>query len=171
MRLLGLDPGLRITGWGIVDVSGSNLRHVAHGIIKSTSTLSLAKRLVELHKGIADVVEDFAPLEAAVEETFVNDNPASALKLGIARGIVLSVPALLGLEVFEYSANKVKKAVVGAGHADKNQVALMVQRLLPTAGDVKLDSADALAVAICHASHRQTRHYVDVNQVSFGKAR
>lgn len=154
VRILGLDPGLRNTGWGIIDVQGNRLCYVAHGVVRSDSKDDLAPRLSQLYQGLLKIIETYSPHEAAVEETFVNKNPASTLKLGMARGIVLLAPAQAGLVVGEYAANRVKKSVVGVGHADKNQVALMVQRLLPTSGVVSADAADALAVAICHAHYR-----------------
>lgn len=154
VRILGLDPGLRTTGWGIIEICGNQLTHVAHGIVQSKAEEDLAPRLSQLYQGLWDVVQTHKPAEAAVEETFVNMNPASTLKLGMARGVVLLVPARAGLTVGEYAANRVKKSIVGVGHADKTQVALMVQRLLPAAGTVKADAADALAVAICHAHYR-----------------
>ena len=160
MRLIGLDPGLRLTGWGVIDVEGNRLRHVAHGVIKVTTTGSLAERLNELFDGVAAVVEAQRPGEAAVEETFVNVNPGSTLKLGQARGVVLLAPARAGLPVYEYAANLVKKSVVGAGHADKRQVAMMVGRLLPGV-EASADAADALAVAICHAHHRAHRQLAE----------
>lgn len=150
--ILGLDPGLRHTGWGIIQIKGTQLIHVAHGVI-STNTEALSSRLVELFKGLEKVIQQYQPKEAAVEETFVNNNPVSTLKLGMARGVVLMAPALFGLSVSEYPANKVKKAVVGTGHATKEQVSHMVQILLPKAAPVKLDAADALAIAICHGHH------------------
>ncbi|HEY2876811.1 MAG TPA: crossover junction endodeoxyribonuclease RuvC [Reyranella sp.] len=153
MKLIGLDPGLRLTGWGVIDVEGNRLRHVAHGVIKVSVEGSLAARLHELFEGIAAVVAEQKPAEAAVEETFVNVNPGSTLKLGQARGVVMLAPARAGLPVFEYAANLVKKSVVGAGHADKHQIAMMVGRLLPGV-EARADAADALAVAICHAHHR-----------------
>ena len=160
MRLLGLDPGLRLTGWGVIDVDGNRLRHVAHGVVKVAADRSLAERLNELFEGVVAVIAAQQPTEAAVEETFVNVNPASTLKLGQARGVVMLAPAQAGLPVFEYAANLVKKSVVGVGHADKNQVAMMVGRLLP--GIVATaDAADALAVAICHAHHRATAQRVE----------
>ncbi|WP_374449090.1 crossover junction endodeoxyribonuclease RuvC [Stella sp.] len=157
VRLLGLDPGLRHTGWGVVDVSGSRLSHVADGTVSSDERRPLAERLVELYRGLVAVIEEFAPGEAAVEETFVNKNPASTLKLGVARGIALLAPAERGMAVHEYSANLIKKSVVGAGHADKAQVEMMVRRLLPGSLPARSDAADALAVAICHAHHRATQ--------------
>ena len=163
-RILGLDPGLRITGWGIIDTMGSSLSHVDHGIITSKDGEDLSSRLVSLYTQLIDIIQRYAPQEAAVEETFVNKNPASALKLGAARGVVLLAPAYAGLVVGEYSANKVKKSVVGVGHADKTQMAMMVGRLLPKSGGVTKDAADALAVAICHAHHRTFLQHVKAAQ-------
>jgi crossover junction endodeoxyribonuclease RuvC len=154
MRLLGLDPGLQHTGWGVIEAEGSRLSFVAAGTIHSTATRSLAERLVEIHDGLRDVIDQYQPAEAAVEETFVNKNPTSTLKLGLARGVVLLTPALFGLKVAEYPANLIKKSVVGAGHAAKEQVQMMVRVLLPAASTETADAADALAVAICHAHHR-----------------
>ena len=156
IRIIGLDPGLRNTGWGIISFYNGQLSHVAHGVVNSQQKAELPIRLNQLFKGLQEVLQLYAPDEAAVEETFVNTNATSTLKLGMARGVVLLAPATLGLSIGEYAANKVKKTVVGAGHADKHQVGLMVQRLLPKAGVVTLDAADALAVAICHAWHRET---------------
>jgi len=163
-RILGLDPGLRITGWGIIDVEGSSLTHVDHGIVTSKDTEDLSSRLVSLYSQLIDIIQQYAPHEAAIEETFVNKNPASALKLGTARGVVLLAPAYAGLIVGEYSANKVKKSIVGVGHADKTQVAMMVGRLLPKSGGVTQDAADALAVAICHAHHRTFHQKIRMSQ-------
>ena len=160
MRLIGLDPGLRLTGWGVIEVEGNRLRHVAHGVVKVATSGTLAERLRELFEGVAGVVAAQRPVEAAVEETFVNVNPGSTLKLGQARGVVMLAPARAGLPVFEYSTNLVKKSVVGSGHADKNQIAMMVGRLLPGV-DAKQDAADALAVAICHAHHRATARRIE----------
>lgn len=154
VRILGLDPGLRTTGWGVITIEGNRLQALGHGVIKSDATQSLAHRLSQIYTGLEKIIHEFSPEEASVEETFVNKNPGSALKLGMARGVVLLAPAMKNLVVGEYSANQVKKSVVGAGHADKNQVALMVQRLLSGCGPVSNDAADALAVAICHAHHR-----------------
>ncbi|HJT06922.1 MAG TPA: crossover junction endodeoxyribonuclease RuvC [Stellaceae bacterium] len=156
MRLLGLDPGLRHTGWGVVDVAGNRLSHVAAGVVHSRDGETLATRLVDLFRQLNGVLDRYAPDEAAVEETFVNKNPASTLKLGVARGVVLLAPAERGIPVFEYSANLIKKSVVGVGHADKQQIEMMVRRLLPGAAIEASDAADALAVAICHAHHAQT---------------
>ena len=160
MRLIGLDPGLRLTGWGVIEVEGNRLRHVAHGVDKVATTGTLAERLRELFEGVVRVVEAQRPVEAAVEETFVNVNPGSTLKLGQARGVVMLAPARAGLPVYEYATNLVKKSVVGTGHADKNQIAMMVGRLLPGV-DAKQDAADALAVAICHAHHRATARRIE----------
>ncbi|MFP6745659.1 MAG: crossover junction endodeoxyribonuclease RuvC [Alphaproteobacteria bacterium] len=157
MRILGLDPGLRATGWGVIDSDGNRLSHVAHGTVRSTGDASLAERLSQLHHGIAEVVAAYGPDTAAVEETSVNKNPKSTLKLGQARGVALLTPALAGIQVAEYATNLVKKSVVGSGHADKAQVTEMVRRLLPGCVPENSDAADALAVAICHAHHAQTR--------------
>src|SRR6266446_4004687 len=157
MRLIGFDPGLRHTGWGIIEARGSRLSHVADGAIHTDGNLSLAERLVQLHDGLRAVIDQYYPVAAAVEEPFVNKNPTSTLKLGLARGVVLLVPALAGLPVAEYPANLIKKSVVGAGHAAKEQVQMMVRRLLPGCLMATADAADALAVAICHAHHAATR--------------
>ena len=154
MRILGLDPGLRHTGWGVIDVQGNRLRHVANGIISTDPTLPFAERLVGLHAGVVAIVSLHRPDEAALEETFVNKNPLSTLKLGQARGVVLLAPAQAGLMVAAYSPNLVKKSVVGAGHAAKQQMSMMVRTLLPGCDPAGVDAADALAVAICHAHHR-----------------
>jgi crossover junction endodeoxyribonuclease RuvC len=151
LRLIGLDPGLRSTGWGVIETEDNRLRHVASGAVTSDAGLTLAERLLQLHEGLAEVLARYRPDQAAVEETFVNRNPVSTLKLGVARGVVLLAPALAGMPVGEYSANKVKKAVVGAGHATKEQVEMMVRRLLPGSNPANSDATDALAVAICHA--------------------
>lgn len=157
MRILGLDPGLQHTGWGVIDAIGSRLSFVAAGVVNTDPKRDLAERLVEIHDGLRDVIDAHQPDEAAVEETFVNKNPSSTLKLGLARGVSLLVPALYKLRVAEYPTNLVKKSVVGAGHADKKQVQMMVGVLLPAARDQKsADAADALAVAICHAHHMGT---------------
>ena len=154
IKILGLDPGLRITGWGLISIQGNRLAYLAHGAVHSDPAKPLAQRLNQLYAGLISVLQAHTPDEAAVEETFVNKNAASALKLGMARGVVLLAPSSYSLVVGEYSANKVKKSVVGVGHADKTQVALMVQRLLFGCKIVTQDAADALAVAICHAHHR-----------------
>lgn len=157
MRLIGLDPGLRSTGWGVIEVSGSRLSHVANGRVASQPKASTALRLVEIYDGLAAIIAAHAPDAAAVEETFVNANAATTLKLGLARGVALLAPARAGLPVAEYSANAIKKAVVGVGHAEKSQIQMMVRRLLPGVELAGADAADALAVAICHAHHAQTR--------------
>jgi crossover junction endodeoxyribonuclease RuvC len=157
VRILGLDPGLRRTGWGVVEIAGSRLSYVAHGVIAPIETLAFAERLLVLFEAIVRVIDVHAPHEAAVEETFMANNASSALKLGHARAAALIAPAQAGLPVAEYAAKVVKKAVVGVGQADKDQVAFMVRRLLPAAGDVKADAADALAVAITHAHARRAR--------------
>lgn len=154
LRILGLDPGLRITGWGVIELKGTHLSHIAHGIVTSQNQESLPSRLLSLYTQLKEVIQMYSPQEAAVEETFVNKNPLSALKLGAARGIILLAPAEAGLYVGEYSANKVKKTVVGVGHADKDQISMMVGRLLPCSQGATKDAADALAIAICHAHHR-----------------
>jgi len=160
MRLIGLDPGLRLTGWGVIEVEGNRLRHVAHGVVRVAVSGPLAERLRELFEGVAAVVEAQRPIEAAIEETFVNVNPGSTLKLGQARGVVMLAPARAGLPVFEYAANLVKKSVTGVGHADKRQIGMMIGRLLPGV-EAESDAADALAVAICHAHHRATAKKVE----------
>ena len=156
MRLIGLDPGLRSTGWGVIDVSGNHLTHVGDGAVRTDAQTALAERLRDLHDGLMAILEQYAPDAAAVEETFVNKNPTSTLKLGVARGVVLLAPALAGLPVAEYSANRIKKSVVGVGHANKEQVQLMVNRILPGCTISGPDAADALAVAICHAHFAAT---------------
>ena len=154
VRILGIDPGLRTTGWGVIEAQGSRLAFVACGAVRSNAADSLATRLRSLHDGLAAVIAAHVPHEAAVEETFVNRDPQSALKLGQARGVALLVPALAGLPVAEYAANLVKKTVTGAGHAEKVQVQMMVKMLLPRCELAGADAADALAVAITHAQHR-----------------
>ena len=157
VRILGLDPGLRRTGWGVVAAEGSRLSWVAHGVIAPPEGDAFADRLLALFRGIEAVIEEHRPDEAAVEETFVNSNPTSALRLGHARAMALVAPARAGLSVAEYQPSVVKKAVVGTGAADKAQVAFMIRRLLPACGELKADSADALAVAITHAGSRRAR--------------
>lgn len=156
MRIIGLDPGLRATGWGIIHAEGNRLSHVAHGTIRSNPDDELAYRLRSLHDALVDLLQEWQPQSAAVEETFVNKNPASTLKLGQARGVVLLAPALAGLPVAEYAPTMIKKAVVGTGAADKDQVHAMVKRLLPGCSVTGADAADALAVAICHAHNAAT---------------
>ena len=157
IRILGLDPGLRRTGWGVISIEGSRLTHIAHGVIAPKETLAFAERLLVLFEAITEVVALHAPHEAAVEETFMNNNAASALKLGHARAMAMIVPARAGISVAEYAATVVKKSVVGTGGADKAQVGFMIARLLPTAGKTTADAADALAVAIAHAHARKAR--------------
>lgn len=152
--ILGVDPGLQKTGWGVIKSEGSSLRFIASGLIKTKTSESLSLRLAQLHHGLSGVIDDYKPDESAIEETFVNQNPASALKLGQARGVLLAVPALKGISVDEYGANKIKKSVVGSGHATKDQMGMMVKTLLPACGTISEDEADALAVAITHAHYR-----------------
>ena len=156
-RLLGIDPGLRFTGWGVIDVDGNRLTHVADGVIATDNEHSVPIRLKALHDALVMVFEQYRPDEAAVEETYVNRNGTATLKLGYARGVALLAPALAGIAVHEYGAMVVKKAVVGTGAAQKDQVGMMVRRLLPGATLRRADAADALAVAICHAHHRASR--------------
>src|SRR5216684_1088623 len=156
MRVLGLDPGLRHTGWGVIDVAGNRLSHVADGVVHAPIDLPLSERLVALFRQLTQVLDRFHPDEAAVEESFVNKNAASTLKLGVARGVVLLVPAERGVPVAEYSANLIKKAVVGAGHAEKAQVQMMVRRLLPGCAIDETAAAEALAVGSCEAHHADT---------------
>lgn len=154
MLILGIDPGLQKTGWGVISAEGHKLGYVASGLIKTNTQDSMADRLACLHRALLAVIELYKPQSAAIEETFVNNNPASALKLGQARGALMAVPALCGIELSEYGANKVKKSIVSSGHADKGQIGVMVRMLLPACGRIGEDEADALAVAITHA------HYV-----------
>jgi crossover junction endodeoxyribonuclease RuvC len=158
MRILGIDPGLRNTGWGIIEAKANRLSHLANGVLNPDVNASIALRLLQLNEGIADIIGRFAPDEVAVEETFVNKNPDSTLKLGLARGAVLIAPAKANVTVTEYAPNRVKKSVVGAGHADKAQIQIMVARLLPGCQFENADAADALAVAICHAHFAGNRH-------------
>lgn len=157
VRIIGIDPGLRRCGWGIIESVGNRLSFVASGTITPPTDGLLADRLVELHRGVSAVLDEFAPDEAAVEETFVSAGARSALQLGQARGVVLMTPALRGLPVGEYAANLIKKSVVGTGHAEKGQIQMMIKILLPTATFKGADAADALAIAICHAHHRTIR--------------
>ncbi|MEM6811853.1 MAG: crossover junction endodeoxyribonuclease RuvC [Pseudomonadota bacterium] len=157
MRILGIDPGLQKTGWGVIDSQGSALKFVACGLIKTTKSKTLPERLSEIDHQMTDILLRFKPEQAAIEETFVNKNPASALKLGVARGVAMVVPARAGLIVGEYPANLVKKSVVGAGKAAKDQIGMMIRTLLPACGEIGEDEADALAVAICHAHHAASK--------------
>src|ERR1700684_3797373 len=157
IRLLGIDPGLRFTGWGLIDVEGNRLKHVADGVIATDSEQSVPARLKVLHDALMALFALHGPAEAAVEETYVNRNGAATLKLGYARGVALLTPALAGIPVTEYAAKTVKLSVVGTGGAEKEQVVMMVRRLLPGAALRRSDAADALAVAVCHAHHRSSR--------------
>ncbi|MEP0322761.1 crossover junction endodeoxyribonuclease RuvC [Bauldia litoralis] len=157
IRILGVDPGLRRTGWGLVVMRGNSLSFVASGTIKAPLDDELAQRLLAIHVGLAEIVRVHQPDEAAVEQTFVNRDGAATLKLGQARGVAMLVPAQAGLEVAEYAPNAVKKTIVGAGHAEKAQIRAMVKVLLPRATFDTDDAADALAIAICHAHHRTAR--------------
>ena len=154
IRILGIDPGLRRTGWGIIESDGVRLGYVASGHVTSDAEDALAHRLRALYQGLVAVIGTWQPAEAAVEETFVNENARATLKLGQARGMALLAPAMKGLAVAEYQPNLVKKTVVGAGHAEKRQIQVMVGFLLPKARFESADEADALAIAICHANHR-----------------
>jgi crossover junction endodeoxyribonuclease RuvC len=155
IRIIGIDPGLRRTGWGVIETDGVRLTWVASGLITSEAEDDLAFRLRQLFEGISSVLTSFKPSEAAVEETFVNENARATLKLGQARGMALLAPALKGIRVAEYAPNLIKKTVVGAGHAEKRQIQAMIGFLLPKAKFDSADEADALAIAICHASHRR----------------
>jgi crossover junction endodeoxyribonuclease RuvC len=157
IRILGIDPGLRRTGWGVIVCSGNALSFLASGTAASSVERGLAERLLELHLALKKVLDGFAPDEVAVEQTFVNKDATATLKLGAARGVALLAPASAGLPVFESAPNAVKKAIVGAGHAGKQQIRMMVRVLLPTANFKSDDAADALAIAIAHAHHRTAR--------------
>ncbi|GFZ88305.1 crossover junction endodeoxyribonuclease RuvC [Elstera cyanobacteriorum] len=161
MRVLGLDPGLQRTGWGVIEAEGTRLRGIACGTITSDAKAPLSERLAQLYDGLEKVLATYQPECAAVEETFVNTNAASTLKLGQARAVSLLVPARAGLSVAEYAAKSVKKSVVGAGAADKEQVMFVIGKLLPGLALPGADAADALAVAICHAHHAQTARRVE----------
>jgi len=154
LRILGIDPGLRRTGWGVIESDGNRLSFMGCGSVEPLDTLPLASRLLAIHEGLTAVLRDFAPAEAAVEQTFVNKDGVATLKLGQARGVAMLVPAMFGITVCEYAPNQVKKTVVGTGHADKSQVAMMLKILLPKAEPTSPDAADALAIAITHAHHR-----------------
>jgi len=161
IRILGLDPGLRRLGWGLIDVDGARLSWVGHGVVEPDPDMALSERLLVLFEGVTEVIARFDPHEAAIEETFVNMNPSSTLKLGHARAAAMLAPAKAGLSVAEYAALDIKKSVVGAGRADKEQVMFMIKRLLPLStsaeGGLKADAADALACAITHAHKRKMR--------------
>jgi crossover junction endodeoxyribonuclease RuvC len=156
MRIIGIDPGLQRTGWGLIDVNGNNLTHISHGTVVTNPKMSTPQRLTQIFDELSQQINIWLPQEAAIEEVFVNKNPVSSLKLGQARGVAMMAPAKLGLGVWEYPANLIKKSVVGAGHADKKQVQMMIKVLLPGI-DASSDAADALAVAICHANHAASR--------------
>ena len=165
IRIIGIDPGLRRTGWGIVEADGVRLAYVASGLITSNAEDDLAYRLRELYEGLVAVIASFSPQEAAVEETFVNKDARATLKLGQARGMALLAPAQKGLRVAEYPPNVVKKTVTGTGHGEKRQIAAMVGFLLPKARFESADEADALAIAVCHASHRQSARAIAARAV------
>ena len=165
MRILGIDPGLNHTGWGIIDVSGNALCHVANGTIHAPNKNSIAQRLSIIDEGLSKVIESYRPDHSAVEEVFVNANPSSTLKLGMARGVAILVPARNNLLVGEYAATLVKKSIVGSGHAGKEQMKAMVKLLLPQCSPDSDDAADALAVAICHAHHTMTNSILATKQV------
>lgn len=150
--ILGIDPGLHITGWGVIDYDGYRLRHIAHGTIVTSPNDSIALRLNRIYQNLSDVIEKYSPDEAGIEQVFVNMNPSSSLKLGMARGAAICCVGVMNVPLDEYTPNAVKKSVVGIGHATKDQISMMVQRLL-NCGEVKADAADALAIAICHAHH------------------
>lgn len=154
VRIIGIDPGLRNTGWGVIEAEGTRLSYVADGSVHSDADEPLAMRLLQIHTQLAEILQRYAPDEAAIEETFVNKDARATLKLGQARGAAMLAPALVGINVAEYAPNVVKKSVVGAGHAEKDQVKHMVKVLLPRAELNTADSIDALAIAICHAHHR-----------------
>lgn len=162
-RIIGLDPGLRNTGWGVIDMDGNRITYVDSGTARPPTDWSMADRLKSLHDLLMMVLERYDPNEAAVEETFLNKNPGTTLKLGHARGVVLVAPALYGLPVAEYSAKSVKQSVVGTGAANKDQIGMMVRTLLPGCNPSSEDAADALAVAICHGHHAGTRAHWSTN--------
>ncbi len=158
MRILGIDPGLQKTGWGIIETEGNAIHFTACGLIKTDADLTLAERLCQIDFGMQEVINAWRPEETAIEETFMNNNAASALKLGCARGVAMVVPARFNIPVYEYPANLIKKSVVGNGHATKVQIEVMVRTLVPMAGKTMgADEADAIAIAICHAHHAASR--------------
>jgi crossover junction endodeoxyribonuclease RuvC len=156
IRIIGIDPGLRRTGWGVVEIAGNRLGFLGCGSVATREQDGLAERLLAIHDGLARVLDEFKPHEAAVEATFVNKDAKATLKLGQARGIAMVIPARAGLPVAEYAPNVVKKSIVGAGHGDKTQVRMMIGVLLPKADPRSDDAADALAIAVTHAHHRQS---------------
>lgn len=157
IRILGLDPGLSAMGWGVIDVTGSRLAHVAHGVIATKPAAGLGMRLMALHRELTVIIESHAPRAISVEQAFVARDPQAALKIGHARAVALLAAAQAGLEIAEYAPNHIKKCVVGAGHAGKEQVQFMVKRLLPACGVTQADAADALAAAIAHAHSAPAR--------------
>lgn len=157
MRILGLDPSLSSTGWGVIEVEGNRMSYVADGFIKTDPKMPLSERLALILNALRQVIETYHPDEASIEQVFLNDNPQSTIKLGMARGVVIMVPALYGIPVAEYEPNKIKKAVVGVGHAQKSQVETMVKILLPNCQPKNADSSDALAMAITHNTYRKAR--------------
>jgi crossover junction endodeoxyribonuclease RuvC len=157
IRILGLDPGLSAMGWGVIAVSGSRLAHIAHGVIATRPATGLGGRLLQLHQALEVVIAEHAPTAIAVEQAFVAKDPSAALKIGHARAVALLAAAQAGLEIAEYAPNQIKKCVVGAGHAGKDQVQFMVKRLLPACGVTQADAADALAAAIAHAHLATTK--------------
>ena len=169
MRVLGIDPGLRFMGWGVIDVVGSRITHVANGRCTSVATDDLSQRLLSLYQQLTHIVESFAPTTAAVEQTFVNRDGAGTLKLGQARGIAMLAPAAAGLKIGEYAPNAVKKSVVGVGHAAKAQIDHMVRLQLPGVQIAGPDAADALAIAICHAHHAQSSNRLDAAIAGAGR--
>lgn len=154
VRILGIDPGLRHTGWGMILSDGPRLTHIAHGVIKPDPNLPLAERLAVIFRGVSGLIIEHRPDLSGVEETLVNAGPQSALKLGQARGAAMTALAVASIEVAEFAPRRIKQAIVGTGRADKEQIAFMVKRLLPRAGNMTPDAADALACAICTAHHR-----------------
>ena len=159
MRILGLDPSLSSTGWGIVEAEGNRISYVADGFIPTDSSLDITTRLDMIYRELCKVIETYKPEESSIEQIFLNTNPQSTIKLGMARGVVILAPATFGIPLEEYEPNKVKKALVGAGKAQKNQVETMVKMLLPGCKPKNNDSSDALAMAITHAHLRKSRGY------------
>lgn len=157
MRILGIDPGLNKTGWGIIEYNNNALSYVASGVITSAVNLSMAERLCTIDTELSKIIALYKPETSAIEETFINKSGSSSLKLGMARGVAFLAPARAGIDVGEYSANHIKKSVVGAGHADKKQIQMMVKVLLPRADFKSADAADALAIAICHAHNQEIK--------------
>lgn len=157
MRILGLDPSLSSTGWGVIETESNRIKYVADGYIKTDTKLPIAERLAIIHKTLNQVIEIYRPDEAAIEQVFLNDNPTSTIKLGMARGVVILAPAIYNIPVTEYEPNKIKKAVVGVGKAAKEQVETMVKVLLPGCKPKNNDSSDALAIAIAHFNYRGVR--------------